>query len=85
LSLHAIGISAEFAKKRRELLQNNLDVKKEKNHTISTRVSPACANHSYNGVIWDIQCKGPFEIDVTSIHVGGMLGRVVSYISPSFA
>jgi hypothetical protein len=37
---------------------------------------------SYNGIIFNIKCKGPYEIHVLSVHVAGMLGRVVSSLSP---
>jgi hypothetical protein len=33
---------------------------------------------SYNGIIFDVECHGPFEVDVISVSIGGMLGRIVS-------
>jgi hypothetical protein len=44
---------------------------------LKTRISPKQADHSYNGIIFDIQSKKNLEVEVTSINVGGMLGRVV--------
>ncbi len=34
--------------------------------------------YSYNGVIFDVESCGPFEVDLLSLSVAGMLGRVVS-------
>ncbi len=33
---------------------------------------------SYNGIIFDVSTNGPFEVDILSVSVAGMLGRVVS-------
>lgn len=37
-------------------------------------LSPLCC--SYNGIIFDVEVKGPFEINLTSVSIAGMLGRV---------
>ncbi len=34
--------------------------------------------NSYNGVIFDVESHGPFEVDLVSVSIAGMLGRVVS-------
>ena len=83
LTLHALGLSAE---KRMLLLKEACKMKKvisnEKPPKIlQTRISAADANHSYNGVIFDIEVKGPYEIEVKSIFLSGMLGPIVSYCS----
>ena len=44
--------------------------------TLNTNASTGEANHSYNGVVFDMSSTAPFEVSVTSIHIGGMLGRV---------
>lgn len=31
---------------------------------------------SYNGIIFDVESKGPYEIEVVSVSIAGMLGRV---------
>ena len=49
--------------------------------SLNTKITAARANHSYNGVIFDVMCNGPFEVDLLSVSVGGMLGRVVSFTS----
>mmetsp|Transcript_22148 Transcript_22148/g.71727 ORF Transcript_22148/g.71727 Transcript_22148/m.71727 type:complete len:504 (-) Transcript_22148:1065-2576(-) len=42
--------------------------------SVATIVPPARANHSFNGVAFDIESRGPYELTITSIHIGGMLG-----------
>lgn len=32
---------------------------------------------SYNGVIFDVESTGPYEVDILSISIAGMLNRVV--------
>jgi hypothetical protein len=32
---------------------------------------------SYNGIVFDVECNGPFQIEIKSVFVAGMLGRVV--------
>jgi hypothetical protein len=44
--------------------------------TLHTDVTAAQANHSYNGIIFDVESKDTYEINVHSVSVGGMLGRV---------
>jgi hypothetical protein len=45
-------------------------------HTLHTPISADRADHSYNGIIFDIKAKGPYEVAIKSIWVAGMLGRV---------
>ena len=82
LTLHSIGTYRNI---------NNLAQKKKKQSTeeersdifsVSTTITPAQADHSYNGVIFDIESKSPFETHIISLSIGGMLGRMVSS-SPS--
>ena len=80
LTLHALGVNAEKTMKAKHFMSDE----KEKEQTnenpttlLSTPITAAQANHSYNGIIFDIESKGPFQIDIRSIFVGGMLGRVV--------
>lgn len=47
--------------------------------TLHTRVTAAEADHSYNGVIFDAFVDGPFEVELKSISVAGMLGRIRVY------
>ena len=47
-------------------------------HSLATDVTVADADHSFNGIVFDIMAKDSYEIDITSISIGGMLGRVVS-------
>jgi hypothetical protein len=35
--------------------------------TISSRVSPRDADHSYNGIVFNVKTKGPHEVSITSI------------------
>jgi hypothetical protein len=80
LTVHALGISAEnnmtnissSPSMKRARYEEETPIK-----TLSTRITPARANHSYNGVIFDIESKGPSSVIINSISLGGMLGTVV--------
>ena len=83
LTLHALGLSSELKQKlMKEALLKKIDNNNNENknnkiiHTLTTHITAAKANHSYNGVIFDIQGIGPYEINVLSISIGGMLGRI---------
>jgi hypothetical protein len=52
----------------------------DKYTTLETNVDAAHADHSYNGIIFDIISTGPYEIELKSIHIGGMLGRIRVYV-----
>eukprot|EP01043_Picozoa_sp_COSAG02_P014531 COSAG02_NODE_601_length_19715_cov_445.701315_18_plen_441_part_00 len=43
---------------------------------LTTDKAPREAEHSFNGVMFDVEAKEPFEISVHSVHVGGMLGTM---------
>lgn len=45
-------------------------------HVVSSRVTPARADHSFAGVIFDVHARSHHEVIVNSLFVGGMLGRV---------
>lgn len=84
LTLHALGISAEkrmsYLKEIcRKKMQQSTNVKPPT--FIDTTVSPANTDHSYNGVIFDMEVKGPHEIEINSISLAGMLGPIVSNIT----
>lgn len=87
MTLHALGMSAERKQKmQKEAMKKKLAdtvveeavSEQDKKHQLHTRITAARADHSYNGVIFDVMCNGPFEVDLLSVSVGGMLGRVVS-------
>ena len=87
MTLHALGLSAErYAAERKSKMtkvvkevDEEASVRDEdKKRTLETKITAARADHSYNGVLFDIKCNGPFEVDLLSVSVGGMLGRVVS-------
>lgn len=46
---------------------------------LTTEKTPREAEHSFNGVMFDIYAKEPYEISVHSVHVGGMLGTMSVY------
>jgi hypothetical protein len=48
-------------------------------YSLSTRTSAARADHSYNGVVFDMKALGAFEVHLSSVSLAGMLGRVVRY------
>ena len=47
---------------------------------LTTPVTPSQSNHSYNGILFDVQAKGPHEVIIKSLCVGGMLGRVRVFV-----
>ena len=78
LSLHPIGATSSGLENEGESdLAPALPAAQQETHTICTPITAAQADHSYNGIIFDIESKGPFEVEIFSLSVGGMLGRVV--------
>jgi len=90
LTLHALGMPAELKQKQtHEALKKKLEAERadkdmmlseeERKRSLATTITAAQANHSYNGVIFDVQCNGPYELELLSLSIGGMLGRVRVY------
>jgi hypothetical protein len=90
LTLHALGVapdSGNTGSNFHDLLRSRKETKASAATAAAadarpvlqlvTEITPADANHSYNGVMFDVHTKSPFEVDLYSVHVGGMLGRVV--------
>lgn len=78
LTLHGVGLMESRTellneKMKKKLIENPIDIDSK---VVMTPISAAQANHSYNGIIFDIESKGPFEVDILSLSVAGMLGRV---------
>jgi len=79
LTLHSIGMSSEKTQKlteealRKLLEQTSVD---EDVHVLDTGITAAEANHSYNGIIFDVESAGAYEVSLRSVSVAGMLGRV---------
>ena len=80
LSLHPIGSCENKTDEKddNEELQS-AQIEEIETYTLSTPITAAEADHSYNGVIFDVESRGPYEVEVVSLSVGGMLGRVVSF------
>lgn len=87
ITLHALGMSAEkyAAERKAQMLKAAVEEEQEQSmreedikRSLATKITAARADHSYNGVIFDVKCNGPFEVDLQSVSIGGMLGRVVS-------
>lgn len=74
LTLHPIGIVRQTTQSQetKTEIDDGPDV-----YVVSTTITPAQANHSYNGVIFDIESRGIYETEIISLSFGGMLGRVV--------
>ncbi len=45
--------------------------------TVSSRISANNADHSYNGLVFDIEALDAYEVEITGIALAGMLGRLV--------
>lgn len=85
-SLHPVGLKAagdgdvgDDEKEDTDTLSPPLET-----YVVSTPISAAQADHSYNGIIFDIEAKGPYELNILSLSVGGMLGRVVRLLPAQF-
>ena len=83
LTLHALGMSAERraavlreASTNAEAERQALVMKTKDTTIIATPTTAANADHSFNGIIFDVVAKGAYEVQVTSISLAGMLGRV---------
>jgi len=48
--------------------------------SLATPIQPADANHSYNGIMFDIKSKGPEDVEVLGFVVGGTLGPTSIYV-----
>ena len=83
LTLHALGISNERAQQiqteaqaRRVEAELAAEQMYKDSRMLHTPVTSAQANHSFNGIIFDIRSKDAHEVEVLSISLGGMLGRI---------
>ena len=50
--------------------------------TLSTAVQPAQADHSYAGIMFDLQTGGDWEVMLHSVHVAGQLGTISVWAAP---
>lgn len=73
LSLHSLGAMKNDATAEEV---DSSDGVKEKVFSLSTLIPASRADHSYNGVIFNIASKGAFEVTIKSIHLAGMLSMV---------
>ena len=48
---------------------------------VATAVAPKDADHSFSGIVFDVEAKGSTEVIVDAVHVGGMLGEVSVFAS----
>lgn len=78
LTLHGLGMDNDVALKKRKatLMKKNKEQVDPTIKHLNTDVPPEQADHSYNGVIFGVKSNDAHAIEVTSIHIGGMLGRV---------
>jgi hypothetical protein len=83
LTLHALGISAEKAQvmmSQAQAAKREADLAAEQANIgstqLQTQVPAHRADHSFNGIIFDLKVKDAHEVDVMSISLAGMLGRV---------
>jgi len=50
--------------------------------SLATPIQPAAANHSYNGIMFDIKAKKPQDIEILGFTVGGTLGPTTVFCRP---
>ena len=72
LSLHSLGV----VMCRQSGADASCRGKGEVIHTLNTLIPPNRADHCFNGVIFNVSAKGPYEVVIRSIWLGGMLGRI---------
>lgn len=79
LTLHPLGMSAEQKQKmlKEAFSEKKMEVYDRPVYSLDTYIKPADADHSYNGIIFDVESNGPFEVDLLSVSIAGMLGRIV--------
>ncbi len=46
-----------------------------------TEITAADADHSYSGIVFDVEAKGSTEVVIDAVHVAGMLGEVSIFAS----
>lgn len=82
LTLHALGMPAEIRQRKAKLaLATTADPPYWENTRLIHSYIPAeAANHSYNGIIFDVESTGPYEVTLESVSIAGMLGRVVGVL-----
>ena len=84
LTLHPLGITAEQQKRKfdeatekKNLVKKNAKSAEVKTTTtLNTPVTSAAADHSYNGIVFDLRVKTAHEVAIHSFKIGGMLGRI---------
>ena len=83
LTVHALGATAEKRIKMTEEVfskpSHSDKLKQQPLQKLVTGISPAQANHSYNGIVFDIEARDINEIEIESIWLGGMLGPMVLF------
>ena len=86
LTLHAVSMGFDNAViARKKAIENMLKASKMKPEVdndllrLDTPITCSQADHSYNGIVFDIKSKDHYEVSVKSISVAGMLGRVRVY------
>jgi hypothetical protein len=72
LTLHSLGAVKQSAKERRVIIAKKPEIR----HRLNTVVHPRQADHCFNGIIFNIASKGPYEVVIKSIFLGGMLGHI---------
>jgi len=83
ISLHLLGSAPALARAAQDVSSTSPSQQRQLQAAAAgeptrlwTPVLPAQADHSYNGVIFDIASKGPNEVAILSLSAGGMLGHV---------
>lgn len=89
LTLHPLGLSAEDKLRMTQLALGKLANSNKSRHLtiddgfpvhrLVTELQPRDVDHSFNGVIFDIMNKTHHSIELLSVSIGGMLGRIRIY------
>lgn len=83
LTLHYLG-AVRSVRGRSETVESQPQLPAVETFSLSTPITAADADHSYNGIIFDVESKSPYESEMISVSVAGMLGRVVMVLLPTF-
>lgn len=80
LTLHGLDNIDSSKPEHIESASKSLDSDCSNVYSIVSRIDAGKADHSYNGLIFDIEVLDAFEVELTDISVAGMLGHIRVYI-----
>ena len=82
LTLHSISLEeTNITETRSEVLKKLFNPPIDPDLTrVDTLIPAQHADHSYNGIIFDVKSTSNYKLEITSVHIAGMLGRIRIFI-----